>query len=118
MFSTFFKSDGFFNYLKPVSDVYEDKNKIVLEAELPGIDLDDVKISIDGDILSVSGSVPVKKKDNIEYFRMERQRGSFSRTFILPAGIEREKISASYDKGILTVTIPKKAPNHIDIKIT
>jgi HSP20 family protein len=105
---------------KPAVDVFEDKEKITVEAEIPGMDPKDVDISIDKNVLIIKGEkVLEEEKKKKDYFRTERSVGSFVRSFTLPSSVDAEKISASYDKGILTVLVPKKpekVPRRIEIK--
>lgn len=105
--------------LKPAVDIYEDKERIVMEAELPGVDPKDVDIEVDNSVLTLKGKVSERRSENgREYSRIERTAGAFLRSFVLPTTVEAGKISASYDKGVLVVTIPKKAevvPRRIEI---
>jgi len=92
----------------PLMDVSDKKDRIVVKVELPGIDKKNVKVSLDGDILSIRGETKkeqeVKKKD---YYYSERAYGSFYRSLPLPVAVEKEKIRASYKDGILTIELPK-----------
>jgi HSP20 family protein len=111
-----FERDLFRCTAKPAVDIYEDKEKIVLEAEFLGIDPKGVSIEVDGSILTLKGA---RKEDkDWEYSRIERVAGTFLRSFVLPDVVETDKVSAAYDKGILTVTMPKKVgpvPRRIEI---
>jgi HSP20 family protein len=106
----------------PVVDVYEDPEKVTVEAELPGVDPENVQITIDKDRLTIKGSTTSEKtEEKKDFLRAERTRGSFMRSFMLPSSVESEKILASYDKGVLTVSIPKRpeeVPRKVDIKIS
>jgi len=97
--------DGFWS---PAIDVYDSEDRLVVKAELPGIDKKDVKVSIDGDILSIKGEnkkeQEVKEKD---YYYRERAYGSFYRTLPLRVAVKKEKVKASYKDGILTIELPK-----------
>ena len=107
---------------RPIVDVYEDPEKVTVEAELPGVDPKNVEITIDKDRLTIKGSTTTsekteKKKD---FLRAERTRGSFVRSFMLPQSVESEKILANFDKGVLTISIPKKpeeVPRKVDIVV-
>ena len=92
----------------PAIDVYDEKDRLVVKAELPGIDKKDVKVSLDGDTLSIKGEArkeqEAKEKD---YYWSERAYGSFHRAISLPVAVEREKATASHKDGILTVDLPK-----------
>jgi len=95
-------------FWSPAIDVYDQRDCIVVKAELPGIDRKDVKVSVDGDILSIRGETKkaqeVKEKD---YYYSERAYGSFHRTLPLSVAVQKEKIKASYKDGILTIELPK-----------
>jgi HSP20 family protein len=102
---------------KPTVDVFEDENKITIEAEIPGMSQEDVEITIDSGILTLKGNKTINKEK--KYLRTERYYGSFVRTFSLPKDISSENISASYDKGVLSISIPKvpkNAPKQIKIE--
>lgn len=104
----------------PVMDVAETADQIVVKAEVPGIEPKEINISLSGDVLTVKGekkSEHEEKKEN--YHLVERSYGFFSRTVTLPAAVDAEKIEAKYEKGVLTVTCPKKEgvkPKAIEIK--
>ncbi len=105
----------------PASDVYETENEVVVEMPLAGIDPEKVEISVENDILNVSGSfeeTDEEKKRN--YFRKEVRRGSFGRTISLPKPVKGEEANAEYEKGILTITIPKEErakPKKISVQV-
>jgi HSP20 family protein len=105
----------------PAVDVYEDEHKVTLKIEVPGIDEKDINISLENNVLTVHGERKIEKEEKEEnYRRVERQYGSFTRTFTLPATVDSEKVSASYDKGVLNISLPKKAeakPKQIKIGI-
>ncbi|MDH5661902.1 MAG: Hsp20/alpha crystallin family protein [Elusimicrobiota bacterium] len=97
--------EGFWS---PAIDVYDQKDRIVVKAELPGIDKKNVKVSVEGDVLSIRGETKkaqeVKEKD---YYYSERAYGSFYRALPLPVTVEKEKVKASYKDGVLTIELPK-----------
>jgi len=92
-------------------DISEDENTIFIEADMPGVKKEDIKVSMDGDLLSISAertqSEEEKKKG---YHRIERSRGSLSRSFTLGENVDAEKIEAKYDNGVLKVMVPKVEP--------
>ena len=104
----------------PAVDVYENKDKITVEADLPGIDPEDVEITVDKNILTMRCERKIEKEEKGEkYFRAERMSGMFSRSFTLPTLIKTDEISASYNNGVLKISIPKKPeliPRKIEIK--
>ncbi|MBN2419682.1 MAG: Hsp20/alpha crystallin family protein [Deltaproteobacteria bacterium] len=92
----------------PAFDIAEKDNEYVVSAELPGIDIKDVEISVSDGILSVKGEKKQEKEDKSEgYHRIERHYGSFHRSFRIPGKIDTEKVDASYKDGVLKVLIPK-----------
>ena len=94
----------------PPADVYEDENRITLKMEVPGIKQEDLDIRIDGSTLSVSGERNFEKDEKRENFRrVERQYGSFSRSFELPSSADRDNITANFKDGILQIEVPKRA---------
>lgn len=106
MFDWGFRWDS--NVFTPRVDVTEDNDNLYVEADLPGIDKKDVKVSVTGDVLTISGERKVEQRDeNKNYYRIERSSGSFSRSFTLPAEIDSEKISAEFKDGVLKITMPK-----------
>ncbi|MFA5867061.1 MAG: Hsp20/alpha crystallin family protein [Actinomycetota bacterium] len=94
----------------PACDIHETSNEIVVDCELAGIDPDDVDVSIQGDTMTIRGerlmSEDVKEKD---YHRIERSYGTFVRVLQLPADVVYDKATASFDNGLLRVTVPKMA---------
>jgi HSP20 family protein len=89
--------------------VFEKEGNIEIELEAPGIKEEDLKIKVEDGMLIISGERKFEKEDKKEnYYRMERSYGSFSRSFSLPDNIERDKIGAKYENGLLKITLPKK----------
>lgn len=94
-------------WLPPV-DVFEDKEGIKLTAELPGVKAEDVKISLENQTLTLRGEKKQIAEETVEkVHRYERSYGSFERTFTLPSTVDSERIQATFEDGILTVTLPK-----------
>ncbi len=99
----------------------EDKDQIVVKAELPGMSKDDIKLSMENGVLSIQG----EKKEEHEsreggVLRRERSYGSFYRAFALPAGVDPSKAVASYKDGVLELKLPKKEeskPKSIEISV-
>lgn len=104
----------------PNVDIFENKDQIVLEAELPGIKADDVDISIENNILTIHGERKFEKKDEGDNFhRVERSYGSFTRSFTLPPTVSSENARAEFENGILRLTLAKREeakPRRIEIK--
>ena len=105
----------------PAVDVYEDEHNITLNIEVPGIDEKDIDIRVENNTLTVHGERKLEKEQKEENFRrVERQYGSFTRSFTLPNTVDTESIQASYDKGILKVQLAKKAeakPKQIKVNV-
>jgi HSP20 family protein len=105
----------------PPVDVYEDEHNVVLKVEVPGIDEKDIDVRVENNVLTVLGERKVEKEEKEENFRrVERQYGSFTRTFTLPSTVDAERIQADYDKGILKIVLPKKAeakPKSIKVNV-
>jgi HSP20 family protein len=97
------------SFVPPV-DVYEDEHSLVLKLEVPGMNEEDINVSLENETLTVQGERKFEKEEKEENFhRIERRYGSFTRTFKLPGTVDAEKVDASYDKGILKITLAKKA---------
>jgi len=106
----------------PPVDVYETTDSLVLKADLPEVNKENVDISVQGNVLSIRGErkreEEVKEKD---FYRMERTHGVFTRSFTLPGTVDPEKIEAGFSGGVLTVTLPKREeskPKQIRVKVT
>jgi HSP20 family protein len=105
----------------PVCDIYETAKEIVLKLEIPGIKKEDVKISLENNLLTIHGErkfeEEVKKED---FHRVERNYGEFLRNFTLPAFIDSAHILAEFKEGLLTVSLPKREearPKMIEVKV-
>ena len=93
----------------PKFDVKENKHAYVLRADLPGVKEEDIDLSLNGNLLTVSGKRDDERREEGEqYYSVERSYGTFSRTFSLPDGIDAGAISADLKSGVLTVQIPKR----------
>ena len=92
----------------PSVDVLEAKNKIIVKAVLPGLEAKDVSVSISEDVLTIKGERKKEEEEKGEhYYHCESYCGSFQRSFRLPVNVQSDKIEATFDKGILKVTLPK-----------
>src|ERR1041384_8320491 len=105
----------------PAVDVYEDEHAVNLKIEIPGIDEKDLDIRVENNTLTVHGERKFEKEEKEENFRrVERQYGSFTRSFTLPQTVDSENVSANYDKGVLKISLPKKAeakPKQIKVNV-
>ncbi|MDI6838072.1 Hsp20/alpha crystallin family protein [Ciceribacter thiooxidans] len=100
------KGEGF---MAPSIDVAENDTAITLTAELPGISESDIDLSIQNGVLTLKGEKKFEKKDEKDDYRLiERRYGSFQRSMSLPASVDEAAVNATFDKGVLTVTMPKK----------
>ena len=92
------------------TDIKEEDGKYVLEADMPGFNKEDIKLDVDNDILTISAERHSEHEDKDKagnYIRCERSYGSYSRSFDVSA-IDSEKITATYENGVLTLDMPKK----------
>ncbi len=105
----------------PAVDVYEDEHKVTLKIDVPGIDEKDIDIRVENNTLTVHGERKIENEEKEEnYRRVERQYGSFTRTFTLPQTVDTENVSANYDKGVLKIALPKRAeakPKQIKVQV-
>ncbi len=103
----------------PNIEMYDRKNEIVLKAELPGVDKENIDLTITKDSITLRGEV--KKEEEIkeeDYYASERSYGSFTRTIALPAEVDSEKSKASFKNGVLEIVLPKREEaKHKEIKI-
>jgi HSP20 family protein len=127
MFDSFFRGgiqdDGtlFPSVWTPAVDIAEHDNEYVVKVELPGVSKDDVKITMQENILTIRGEKKEEKESKeSNYHRVERSYGSFQRSFTLPTQVKSHKIEALYADGILVVTLPKAEearPKQIEVKV-
>jgi HSP20 family protein len=105
----------------PPVDVYEDEHNVTLKIEVPGIDEKDIDVRIENNTLTVHGERKFEKEEKEEnYRRVERQYGSFTRTFTLPQTVDQESVQADYDKGVLKIKLQKKGeakPKQIKVNV-
>jgi len=93
----------------PSVDIYESENELVLNAEIPGIDEDNIEVKIEDNNLTLRGERKLEEETKEEnYHRIERSYGSFYRSFSLPHYIDQENIKAEHDNGVLRIHMPKK----------
>lgn len=115
------RSSQLFSGWTPALDMHEEKDKLVVQVELPGMKKEDIDISLHDGCLSISGE---RKKEEefkgAEVYRTERFVGKFQRTITLPAPVAVDKVKAHYRDGVLTITLPKTEeakPKQIDVQI-
>jgi len=105
----------------PCVDISETKDDLVITAEIPGISKDNIKISLNDNILTLKGEKKQEKKvDEENYHRIERSYGAFHRSFTLPTTVQQDQVKASYKNGILRIILPKAEeakPKEIAIEV-
>jgi len=105
----------------PALDVMEDKDNLIVRAELPGMKREDIDVSLHDGSLSISGERKGEEKHkDAEVYRAERFYGRFQRTVTLPSPVQVDKVKAVYKDGILTITLPKTEeakPKQIDVSV-
>ena len=126
IFSDFARPDGeqeslaMGNFIPPV-DVYEDEHTLVLKLEVPGIKQEDLDVRVENQTLTVKGERKFEKNEKEENFhRIERRYGTFARTFTLPQIVDTNAPKASYEHGVLTISLPKKEaakPKQVKVEI-
>ena len=106
----------------PAMDLVETDDHYVLTADLPGLGEDDISLEFEGDVLTLSGERKAEHETSKEgYHRVERAFGSFSRSLTLPEGVDPDAVTATFDKGVLEVRIPKpeqRKPKRVAIQVS
>ncbi|MCM2356870.1 MAG: Hsp20/alpha crystallin family protein [Geobacteraceae bacterium] len=106
---------------QPSVDIYEDEESVVIKAEVPDIDQNDIEVRIEDNTLTLKGERKLDqsiRKEN--YHRVERYYGPFQRSFSLPPTIDQEKVKATCERGVLTLILPKreeKKPKQITVEV-
>ena len=105
----------------PAVDIYETENELVLKADLPDVDLNDIDVRVENQTLTISGERKFEKNDSTKgYHRIERSYGTFVRSFSVPNTFDTETIAADFKNGVLTVTLPKKEaakPRQVKVEV-
>ncbi len=105
----------------PSTDIVEAGEGLKISLELPGLKPEDVKISLENFVLTVKGEKKQQVEEKGTVYRYERSYGSFERAFTLPNTVDADKVSASFENGVLTVSIPKSEkakPREIQVKVS
>ena len=98
----------------PPADITETEDRVLVKAELPGIEEKDIDLSISGNLLTIRGEKKrLKEEKDGDHYLGDRYYGSFHRIFQLPADIVQEKAEATFDKGVLKISIPKAEESKI-----
>ena len=93
----------------PSVDIFENDNEVVLKAELPGMIAKDIDVRLENNVLTLKGERHFEKETKEEnYHRIEREYGTFTRSFALPTAVNGDKVTAEYKDGILKIVLPKK----------
>ena len=93
----------------PSVDIFENDSEVVVKAELPGMNAKDIDVRLENNVLTLKGERHFEKETKEEnYHRVEREYGTFSRSFALPAAVNGDKVSAEYKDGVLKIVLPKK----------
>ncbi|MDR3529157.1 MAG: Hsp20/alpha crystallin family protein [Rhodopila sp.] len=115
-----FRSEPAFTVPSPAVDITEGDTSFTFTAELPGMTEKDIQVSLSGNTLLIKGEKRQEKEEKDKgYYLSERSFGEFQRSFILPEGVDGEKIDARFANGVLTVTVPKTVqatPKKIEVK--
>ena len=105
----------------PLVDITEDEKEFLIKAELPEVKKDDVKVTVENNVLTLRGERKIEKEEKGKKFhRIERSYGSFERSFTLPEGTDPAKVSSEFKDGVLTVHLPKSPtakPKAIEVKV-
>jgi len=105
----------------PPVDIFEDKEQVVVTAEMPGVEPKDVDLRVENGTLTLRGERKLEREDQQEqYLRIERSYGTFSRMFSLPTTVDAERIKAEFKNGLLKITLPKREeskPKSIHVEI-
>jgi HSP20 family protein len=107
---------------KPAANIYESDKEYHIEVAVPGLDRNQIKMTLDDDMLKIHASALSEEKKDADYNNFEFDYSNFERTFVVPDTVDREKITARYNNGILHVVLPKredqirKGPKEINIK--
>jgi HSP20 family protein len=96
------------NFLPPV-DIIEDEHDIKFKAEIPGVKLEDLTVTLENNLMTITGERKFKEEqDKDNFHRIERRYGKFTRSFALPAGVDSASVNATFEDGVLSITLPKK----------
>lgn len=105
----------------PAVDIYEDAEAIQLKAELPGMEMKEIEVKVANNTLEIRGEKKIEQEEKKEnYHRIERVFGRFARSFRLPNTVAQDKIKAKYDRGVLTIHLPKREetkPKNITVEV-
>jgi HSP20 family protein len=117
-----FQTEAFNQAWVPAVDIYEtDAHEVVIKAELPDVKKDDIGVTVENNVLTLTGERKQEESTKRDQFqRVERRFGSFSRSFTLPNSVDAGKIAASYKDGVLTIRLPRREdskPKQISVNV-
>jgi HSP20 family protein len=104
----------------PLVDITEDDKEYIIKTELPEVKKEDVKVSVENGLLTIVGERKFEKEENKKYHRVERAYGRFIRSFVLPEGVDPDKVNAEFRDGVLKVRLAKSEqtkPKQIEVKV-
>ena len=105
----------------PAVDIYEtDTHEVVIKAELPDVKKEDIGVSVENNVLTLTGERKPEQSKREQFQRVERRFGSFSRSFTLPTSVDAGQIAASYKDGVLTIRLPRREeakPRQITVNV-
>ncbi len=87
-------------------DSFRHGNEVILDLDLPGVDPDAIDLTVERDVLTISANRQWERKEDDEVFAAERPQGTFTRRLLLGSSLDTSKLQASYDQGVLTITLP------------
>ena len=120
MFSTL-EHEAFNQAWVPAVDIYEtDTHDVVIKAELPDVKKEDIGVSVENNVLTLTGERKPEQSKREQFQRIERRFGSFSRSFTLPTSVDAGQIAASYKAGVLTIRLPRREeakPRQITVNV-
>ena len=120
-FSPFFRTSGSFSTWSPAVDVYEDKDQFTVVAEVPGMKKEDLNLTLQNGVLTISGERNRGEQKPDHGFRSERFVGRFQRSITLPASVDPSGVKATYQDGLLKVMLPKSEeakPKQIEVSVS
>ncbi len=117
-----FQTEAFNQAWVPAVDIYEtDSHEVVIKAELPDVKKEDIGVTVENNVLTLTGERKQEQSTKREQFqRVERRFGSFSRSFTLPTSVDAGQIAASYKDGVLTIRLPRREeakPKQISVNV-
>jgi HSP20 family protein len=120
MFSAL-ETEAFNQAWVPAVDIYEtDTHEVVIKAELPDVKKEDIGVSVENNVLTLTGERKPEQSKREQFQRVERRFGSFSRSFTLPTSVDAGQIAASYKDGVLTIRLPRREeakPRQITVNV-